>query len=121
MKIIFLVIITLISLFLNGCVELPLTDQRHFDPDLEKRERELMIRKDFATGEERRLIEKDLDRIQNNYLYSPSNDDLFEKGPEQNGASESEKALNERIMKELHGGSTGTLGEKNRENTQHVP
>lgn len=46
----------------------------HFDPELEKRERDLMIRRDFYSGEERRLMDKDLDRIQNNYTFTAPED-----------------------------------------------
>jgi len=85
-------------LFLNGCA-LPLTDQTHFDPELEKLERDLMIRKDFATGEERLLIEKDLDRIHNNCMFSSQDAlDMLSSGE---ARSTTDKAIGEKITREL--------------------
>ena len=93
--------IPLILIFLITCgCALPLTDRRHFDPDLEKRERDLMIRKDFVTGEEKRLIEKDIDRIQNNYIISAP-EDLLEMIPTNKTKTETEKAIDDKIMREL--------------------
>ena len=87
-------------LVFGGCA-LPPTDQRHFDPELEKRERDLMIRKDFATGEEKRLIEKDIYRIQNNYIAAP--EDVLEMilVPANRTKLDTDKTIDDKIMKSL--------------------
>lgn len=95
-----LLIPLLLALFFTTGCELSLTDRRHFDPEMERRERNLMIRKDFYTGEERRIIDKDLDRIQNNYTISASGD-LFEMFPAEKKITESNKAVDDKIMNEL--------------------
>ncbi|NTV49420.1 MAG: hypothetical protein HGB32_07395 [Geobacteraceae bacterium] len=108
----------LILFLLSGCIELPLTDRRQFDPELEKRERDLMLRRDFATGEEKRLIEKDLDRIQNNYIFSVPKD-VLERPSSAEEKTESNNVVNDKIMKELERSSKESQRNKSeQESTQ---
>ena len=89
----------LTTLVMEGCA-VPLTDQRCFDHELEKRERDLMIRKDFVAGEERRLLEKDVDRIRNNYILSAP-EDIMEIISSGDAKAHTDKAPIDKIDEEL--------------------
>lgn len=81
---------------ISGCAE----PRRHWTTDLEKQERELLIKRDMVTAPEREMIDQQLKRIQNEWYFDIDEDKS--KPAERSKTEEEVFEFNKNFEKQIH-------------------